>query len=291
MQLYQLLPEVPPELILGGKENLHYDLMRMAAFLKVKHGDPFMSGRYGVLSVEKDAKTIKNSKKRNILTGIFYGAPANMTGTEMCPSRTKGCTVACLWRAGQGRFNNVQLSRLKKTMAFLYDRERFMKQLDQDILALKDEAKGRGMKVAVRLNGTTDIAWENVDLFDHNYPNIFEVHPDVPFYDYTKRLERLPVIKEIPNYSVVFSRAETKKSQQDADKALAMGIPITVVFSELPMMYKGMPVINGDTDDWRPADILAAKGEPLVIGLIAKGPAKKDKSGFVVRPGDPGFNE
>ncbi|MHC4413104.1 MAG: GP88 family protein [Planctomycetota bacterium] len=281
----QLLPTVPNGIVLGDD----LDMIRMRAYL-VSKVRPWASGRYKLLSVERDAKTKKNSK-RGILTGILYLAPANLSGSEICPSRTKGCSVACLWTSGHGAYKNVKEARLRKTYVLLNEQEKFMSQIFYDMNKLAEEASDRGMMPAVRLNGTSDIAWENIPVLDSEYPHIFAAQPDIQAYDYTKVLSRLDDIAGIPNYSVVFSRGETKKSQADADKALGMGVPITVVFDELPMIYKGMKVVNGDTDDWRPADILMADDKPTVIGLIAKGKARYDKSGFVVRDGDPGYNE
>ena len=58
-----------------------------------------------------------------------------------------------------------------------------------------------------------------------------------------------------------------------------MGINVAVVFrnAELPDKWLGIKVINGDKHDLRFKD---AKG--CIVGLKAKGKAKKDKSGFVV---------
>lgn len=279
----QLLPIVPDEIVLGDD----LDMIRMRAYLMAKV-KPWASGKYKLLSVEKDAKTKKNSKL-GILTAILYLAPANLSGHELCNSRTKGCSVVCLWTSGHGAYKNVKEARLRKTYVFLNEQEMFMDRLSLDTHLLVEEAKGRDMRPAIRLNGTSDIAWENIPVGSHEH--IFAAHPDVEAYDYTKRLDRLPAIAGIPNYSVVFSRGESKKSQLDSDKALKLGIPITVVFDELPMMYKGMKVVNGDTDDWRPADILMADGRPTVIGLVAKGKARYDNSGFVVKSGDSGYNE
>lgn len=279
----QLLPIVPDEIVLGDD----LDMLRMRAYLTAKV-KPWASGKYKLLSVEKDAKTRKNSKI-GILTGILYLAPANLSGSELCSSRTKGCTAACLWTSGHGAYSNVKTARLRKTYVFLNEQEMFMDRISMDVDLLVEEAKDRDMRPAMRLNGTSDIAWETIPVGDHEH--IFAAHPNVEAYDYTKVLARLPAIAGIPNYSVVFSRGESKKSQLDSDKALEMGVPITVVFDELPMVYKGMKVVNGDTDDWRPADILMADGRPTVIGLIAKGKARYDDSGFVVRTDDPGYNE
>ena len=60
---------------------------------------------------------------------------------------------------------------------------------------------------------------------------------------------------------------------------IAKGINVAVVFrnAELPKTWLGIKVINGDKHDLRFKD---TKG--CIVGLKAKGKAKKDKSGFVV---------
>jgi hypothetical protein len=287
----QLLPTVPGELIRGGARNLDYDLMRMRAYLKSRT-NPFMTGPYGLLSVGKDVKTVKG-EKYGVRTGVLYLAPANLSGHELCQGRTKGCSKVCLWTAGHGAYHNVKEARLRKTMVFLYDRELFMKQLDADILKLKEDAASKNMHPAVRLNGTSDINWTKEDVFDHNYRNIFEVHRDVDFYDYTKRLEILRDGLDIPNYHLTFSMAETTKNRLDCRVAFNMGYNVTVVFGKkLPATYMGMPVSDGDRHDIRFWPLLKYDGGPVVIGLLAKGRARNDKSsGFVVWPGDEGYNQ
>jgi len=52
---------------------------------------------------------------------------------------------------------------------------------------------------------------------------------------------------------------------------------VTVVFDKIPAEYKGREVFNADDTDLR---FLDPKG--VVLGLKAKGRAKKDRSGFVV---------
>jgi hypothetical protein len=57
-----------------------------------------------------------------------------------------------------------------------------------------------------------------------------------------------------------------------------MGGNIAVVFDELPNTYLGKTVVNGDDTDVRFLD-----GQNVVVGLKAKGRARKDSSGFVVK--------
>ena len=211
-------------------------------------------------------KTVKG-EKLGYLTGILYLAPAKISGYEVCPRRSAGCTAACLYTAGMGAFSNVQQARIKKTKQFFEDRDNFLMQLRKDITALVRKAKKTNMTPAIRLNGTSDIEWTRF--------GIMEEFPEVQFYDYTKVLKRLkqPIPK---NYHITFSRSES--NQADVESALRLRFNVAVVFNKLPETYLGRPVINGDETDVRFAD---AKG--VIVGLTAKGKGKKDLNNFVIK--------
>ena len=214
----------------------------------------------------------KKGEKLNILTGILYLAPGDISGYEVCPKRTAGCTASCLYTAGHGRFSNVQQARIRKTKMFFEQRDEFIATLKKDIKSLVNKAAKLGMTPAVRLNGTSDIEWTRF--------KIMEEFPNVQFYDYTKVVNRLS--KDLPaNYHLTFSRAEA--NDEDAKQALKKGFNVAVVFStkkteQLPASWDGYPVEDGDATDVRFKD---ASGS--IIGLRAKGDAKKDKSGFVIK--------
>ena len=211
-------------------------------------------------------KTVKG-EKLGYLTGILYLAPAKISGYEVCPRRSAGCTEACLYTAGMGAFSTVQQARIKKTKQFFEDRDNFLMQLRKDITALVRKAKKTNMTPAVRLNGTSDIEWTRF--------GIMEEFPDVQFYDYTKVLNRLkqPIPK---NYHITFSKSED--NEMDCRWALNLGFNVAVVFNKLPETYFARPVISGDETDVRFED---ARG--VIVGLTAKGKAKKDLNNFVVK--------
>jgi len=210
-------------------------------------------------------KTVKG-EKLGVLTGILYLAPAKISGYEVCPRRSAGCTAACLYTAGMGAFSNVQQARINKTKMYFEDRPNFLFQLEKDIKALVKKAKKLNMKPAIRLNGTSDINWMSSGIMDK--------FPDVQFYDYTKVLRRLK--DKIPtNYNITFSKSEDNNSE--CETALELGFNVAAVFKNLPQQYMGRQVINGDETDVRFAD-----GKGVVIGLTAKGRARKDLSGFVI---------
>ena len=69
------------------------------------------------LLTTQNYKTTKG-EKLGIMTGILYLAPAKISGYEVCPRRSEGCTKSCLYSAGRGAFNTVQKSRVAKTKMF-----------------------------------------------------------------------------------------------------------------------------------------------------------------------------
>lgn len=222
-----------------------------------------------LLGIDTNAKTVKG-EKLGYMTGILYLAPSDLSTYQVCAKASAGCREACLYTAGRGAMSNVQKARIAKTRFFFEDRHAFMAQLVVEIKALIKKARKAGMIPVVRLNGTSDIPWERVRVGD--YPNIMAMFPEIQFYDYTKRANR----KNIPsNYHLTFSLAEDNDA--DAERALAFGLNVAAVFKGgLPETFMGVPVVDGDETDLRFLD-----EEGVVVGLKAKGKAKKDTSGFV----------
>ena len=228
-----------------------------------------------LLGVGTSYKTIK-SEKVGVLTGILYMAPYNLSGKNVCPNASTGCAAACLNTAGRGAMNTVQAARLKKTNRFFEDRQQFLWDLVIEIGALRRKAKARGMKAAVRLNGTSDLPYEKYKIRDTG-KNIMEIFPDIQFYDYTK-LETRIIKGQLPaNYHLTFSRAEDNDHKVDQ---VLEHTSAAVVFAgyALPDTWRGYPVIDGDEHDARFTDA----GPGTIIGLLAKGRGKKDETGFVV---------
>jgi hypothetical protein len=233
-------------------------------------------------------KTLKGMQQ-GYNTYILHLAPASLSGHNTCPKATAGCIDACLNTAGRGGMfkrgentNTIQQARIRKTQLFYNDRDQFMALLVKDInLAIKQSAKA-GLIPVFRLNGTSDISFEKypVTVNGIEYSNIFAYFGQVQFYDYTKVLGRK--VKHIPNYSLTFSAADGNDA--DVYAAIQQGMNIATVFGikktlPMPEFYNGLPVFNGDESDLR---FLDPKG--VVVGLYAKGKAKKDTSGFVKFP-------
>ena len=218
-------------------------------------------------------------------TYILHLAPANLSGYETCAKRTAGCTAACLNLAGRGGMfkkgestNVIQEARKRKTRLFFENRAEFMSLLLKDITLAIKQSKKLGLTPVFRLNGTSDLSWEKYEIVEGR--NIFQMFPDVQFYDYTKILGRK--VKNIPNYQLTFSAADGNDA--DVYRAIAEGLNVAVVFGikkteAMPETFLGRPVFNGDESDLR---FLDPKG--VVVGLYAKGKAKKDTTGFVKYP-------
>lgn len=220
-------------------------------------------------------KTAKDAGLTDLSNWILHLSPSDLSGVNICPSASLGCRAACLNGAGRGLFDGVQLPRLRKTLYFIKFRAEFLAHLDREIA--KIVKKDAGSKIVVRLNGTSDLAWELFKVRDGL--NIFDLYPNVTFYDYTKVFSRLARILPIKNYHVTFSCNESNWTQ--CVDALALGVNVATVFrtDALPSDYQGFQVINGDLHDFRFLDPRQSIG--LIVGLKAKGPAKKDASGFV----------
>jgi hypothetical protein len=232
-----------------------------------------------LLSVGNDAKTVKGVEY-GVLTGILYLAPADESGVmNTCPNATAGCREACLFTAGRGAFANVKRGRINKTLWFHRDRVGFLQQLIKDITALIKKANKEGMAAAVRLNGTSDIAWESIKV---DGKNLMEHFPAISFYDYTKSPSRIArfMLGQFPtNYHLTFSRSEDPVNQADCKSLWATKVNVAVVFrGGLPATWQGRPVIDGDVSDIRFND-----PEGCVVGLKAKGKARKQDAGFVVQ--------
>ena len=239
--------------------------------------------KFGVSSLlsppEANPKVAKN-KNNKVITAPLHLAPANRSGYEVCPMRSKGCTAACLHTAGNPAYMaGKERARVARTKLYFENRELFMALLCKEIDSLVKKHHKNGYEIGLRLNATSDIPWENVKYLGKT---LMEHYPKITFYDYTKRHNR----KNLPNnYSLTYSLAED--NYERAVKAFENGMNVAVVFRDgLPNKFRlGLhlaDVINGDETDYRPDD---KKG--VVVGLKAKGDAKTDTSGFVQETQEP----
>ena len=238
------------------------------------------SGKIKLLSKgNTNAKTEKN----NVETFIMYMSPFNQNSKNIniCPN-AKNCIHLCLNSAGRGVFNNVQIARQARTEFYLNDRNKFAISLNKQLSSIYSKAVKEGKKIAIRLNGTSDLDFIailknrlNIDVLELYSTTIESDKPGLIFYDYTKILGKIEKYKG-SNYTLTFSY---DSNQDDAKRALRLGVNVAVVFrsKDLPAKFMGTTVIDGDK-----TDIEMLQYSSKILGLSAKGRAKKDTTGFVV---------
>ena len=238
-----------------------------------------------LLSINADAKTIKGNKK-GFMTAIQYLTPYTGSGVNLCPNaKNANCHEACL--VSSGRMVMQKQARLNRTKLYLTNQAEYFNQLSIEISKFIKRAERKGLTPLIRLNGTSDIRWENVGYVFEGvyYRNIMEQFPDLQFYDYTKipnREKSVNGVQSFPsNYDLTFSYSGVETYTKFNERAFNEGKRIAVVFDKvenIPLTFHGRKVISGDETDIRHLD-----PENVVVSLYAKGRAKKDNSGFVVK--------
>jgi hypothetical protein len=221
-----------------------------------------------------NAKTSKN----DIKTFILYLAPHNLNykGISLCKDASVNCIKVCLYTAGMGIFSNVQLSRINKSNYFVSDKKVFLAQLLKEIKKEIKKASDKNEKIAFRLNGTSDIDFLYLLDKHFNFNVDLLAYDKVFFYDYTKSLPRAKRYQNYRNYTLTFSKSES--NEKETIEAMNLGINVAAVFSnDLPKTYKGIKVVDGDK-----SDLEMIKFKNIILGLKAKGKARKDTSGFVI---------
>ena len=249
------------------------------------------------------------------LNAIHYMAPHDSAGVgNLCSHASWQCIALCLGtHSGQAAMvsdlehgtNATRESRKLKARLFMAHRQDYMNRLARDIVKLERKAMREGLTLCVRLNGSTDIAWERISFqiddktsraietrLGVSHPRagrvmtLLQLFPHIQFVDYTKNPNRLG--KTPSNLHLTLSYSGNNLA--DCLAALKRGHNVAVVFGEgLPRDWHGHSVIDGDLHDLRHLDPICPKGERgVIVGLSPKGlTAKRDTSGFVVR----GYNQ
>jgi hypothetical protein len=218
-------------------------------------------------------KTIKGEKIGWRTYGLHL-APHTLAGRNVCAHASAGCAAACLNTAGRGIMHSVQEARIKKTKWFFEDRLAFTLQLIKEIKSRKKSAIKNNLTPCFRLNLTSDLPWENL--------SVMLPFPFLQFYDYTKDKKRMLryLNGELPpNYYLTYSRSEETRDEEIHDLCDKGGNVAIVFRDHLPSEWQGIKVVDGDINDLRFLD-----GYSKIIGLRAKGLAKKDETGFVLEP-------
>ena len=256
----------------GQMKAKAHPLDALNAIMKEYYGYEYKGRLEHIFTVDNE-KTVKGEKK-GYLTGIIYLAPSRRSGVNVCPmADMAGCGDPCLNTSGKGKYSNVQMARLRKTLLLHLNPAHFYYMAERDIIRLKKEADEKDFGLALRFNGTSDIAWYNKPLYA-----IAKEHGAI-VYDYTKMVKH---IAEAPTgYHLTLSYSESSRFYSDMVKKAMAEYPdvnVAVVFrDQLPKTFLNRVVVDGDETDLR---FLDEKG--VIVGLKAKGKAKKDYSGFVI---------
>jgi hypothetical protein len=238
-----------------------------------------MKTKFKMLLTTQNAKTSKG-EDLGYLTGILYLIPSDKSNlVNVCKFASKGCKQSCLESAGRGKFNSVKKARLAKTELFATNLEYFMQSLVYSIHKVIRQAKRKNLTPCIRLNGTSDIPYETIR--NSKGQNIFEMFPDVQFYDYTPDFTRTDAfLGKWKNYHLTFSRKESRANHVQAERLLSMGVNVAAVYLDVEKVIQtNAKAVNGDFHDLR----FLNPNNGSIIALKAKGDAKKDLSGFVIR--------
>jgi hypothetical protein len=269
-----------------------------------------LTPRKDVAHNPKIAHSVKYWREQGIDTrpNTLYLVPWKMSGANLCPDASPGCIAACVTspRKGFGRFfGAIEESRQRRAQRFIEDRERFLRQLAEELETEQLSAMKAGKIVTCRLNMASDIDWTTFSIAYG--ANLFgelggSRNCSIRFYDYTKRLSVL--LRNRPlNYHLTFSRSENNHAK--CLEAIDAGHNVAVVFSQgpefsgskkayqqkLPETWtppgygKEIRVIDGDTHDFRCWD------EPgVIVGLRMKGTESEVRhalrTGFAVYCGE-----
>jgi hypothetical protein len=257
-------------------------------------------------------KTEKSSGEGVLTTGLNL-APHTLSGLnnfDVCPNASSECRQNCLGTTAGGnkQYPDTALSsKILRTHFVASHPEHAIRLIDSEISAHTRKAKKMKMIPGVRLNITSDIAWE------HHAPELFQRHSSVQFYDYTKSPNRVmkhldPKSGHPKNYHLTLSHTgEGPESNGKAvSKVLAAGGVVASVFKrgggkKLPTHVvdhsteKSYPVVNGDDDDntfdrHNTAKLIEGKGgHGVVSGLMLKGVKNEDAGHFANDVDEKGF--
>jgi len=176
---------------------------------------------YNTLLTDSNPKILKS----DIKTFILHLSPSNTSGVINVCKSAFNCKKLCLHHSGNPlHYSSKIKSRINKTIAFNYSQNDFMCLLILSII--RNYKKNNSLKTAFRLNGTSDILFENIQIyipvslsdfiynkFSFNinsgyYSNIFEVfkhEKNIIMYDYTKEKREFKTLLNEFNYHLTFS--------------------------------------------------------------------------------------
>jgi hypothetical protein len=236
-------------------------------------------------NAKTNPKTAKQLEEFGYEAVIHHMCPDKLADGKhtVCAWSTPGCRASCLNTSGRSQISGelvlrnlemhmIHRSRISKTLDFFGSRDDYCERLTNELVNLEARALKKGYIPVARLNGTSDVQWEDYIPM--------EAFSNTQFYDYTKGYMRMQKYMRgfFPdNYHLTYSYSEDD-GFAEVNFITAKGYNVAVVFrEELPKKFYGIEVISGMEHDFRFRD---PKGK--IVGLIARGRARGDSTGFVV---------
>ena len=213
------------------------------------------------LLTQSSAKLDK-SQNDSYLNAIMYLDPNY--NKDVCKGASKGCKASCLINSGRMLMPSAVNARKERTRKYFEQQALFMMQLQGEIAEQLAKAEKQGKKLAIRLNGTSDIDWSD----------IYKVFPMVQFYEYTKRVDLIKKLNSLGNVHMTFSKHE-KHTPAQIKKVIDSGNNIAVVFIDsVPEDYLGYEVVNGDKagregNEIIVVDLTGTGAQDAAIGQVA----------------------
>lgn len=230
-----------------------------------------------LINVNSSAKIVKG-KKLNIYTGILYLKPADSVATKtICPAAgMAGCKAGCLESSGQLGMKTGDNAKIKRTICYLLEPERFEIELRREI---DKHYKKYDDALTIRLNGTSDI----------DFSDLIASMPYIQFYDYTKIYYRIKN-NHLSNYDLTYSGSanndlvikHTARAIRDGKRVvIAMNTAETKGEWKRPQSIGDIPLIDMDETDVRFKDAANAIGTLKRKGSNkAERKADSTKNGF-----------
>lgn len=193
---------------------------------------------------------------------------------SLCPCSTPQCRSTCLVSSGRMKFDDNERARLARAHLLARHLPECLGLLRRDTLREMRRLRRLGATtVGLRRNVTSDVAWWLVDpTFGPWLRGVADtLGIAVVAYGYTKRRELLgDPAADLLTYSVSErDRLLDIAAMVDTGQNVAVVLPVGR-HDAMPTTWHGLPMIDGDVSDYRPADPTG-----IVVGLRWKGKARK----------------
>ena len=209
---------------------------------------------------------VEKGESKGYVTNVVYLQPHDKVATTtLCAwAKINGCFADCLETSGHLGMTSCERAKTRKTILLLLAPLRFYALLKRDI---EKEHKKHGDKLAIRLNGTSDI----------DFSDFINSMPHIRFYDYSKGIRRLSHPKVSTNrkfpYDVTFSgSAVSDRTMRYTAQAIRNGYKTAIAFNTAHA--KGEYRIPNELADFDETDLRFLDGN-VVGALKAKGTSKE----------------